>query len=469
MSGLRHQDIATRFLNEATTSKYAGNFYIDSDTNLPFTYNSKTSAYEQIDEAPLLRYILTFLSTLYHENNITMAVTNDVYRQIMLRAKSFRSREESHLSFTNGIYSLKEHTLTPHSLSQTPDKNNIALLAFPFDLPTTTELPQPPTTFQNFLKTSFVLEDATHQTDQSLITVIQEMMGYFLYPVIVRPAVFFLTGSGANGKSVLGSLVMSLFPKHATSALSIEELTTSRFSGAMLITSRINVCSEEESKYLRSDKFKALSAGDSVKIEKKYAEGITFIPRTKYLFLTNNFPTFEGLDYGIKRRMNIIPMFRVFKPQECDNELPLKLQRELPEIVAWALQGLKRLQENNYVFSTYLSPACEKALQQFEDDSSSSVRFMREGYELYEKSDTTPDSDRSYVIINTLYDDYKTWCLDVGKKAVNKYSFGKELTKTLGLESKPRRSKESQLVDRVYYVKRRVETLPQQPLTVKDL
>jgi putative DNA primase/helicase len=252
--------------------------------------------------------------------------------------------------------------------------------------------------------------------DKSLQNLVQEMFGYYLLNTLEAHKTFFLIGEeGANGKSVMLDVLREMIGKEFVTAMTIETLTANRFSSSNLIGKKLNISSEEESKFVKSDKFKAMVSGDDLTIEWKYGGSITWTPTVKYIFSTNRMPTFADYDNAIVRRLSFIPFRRHFKQEERDTKLISKLLEELPGIIRWALEGTKRLVENRFVFSD--STFSSETLHEFQVKLSAPVSFATENYE----------EGEGFVGIENMYEEYKEWCSKRGKKQMNFYSFSEDL------------------------------------------
>jgi putative DNA primase/helicase len=260
--------------------------------------------------------------------------------------------------------------------------------------------------------------DEKGKTDEQLIVLVQEMLGYYLLNNLKAQAVFFLVGRGANGKSVLINVVEKMIGAEYVSAMSIQSLTMNNFATSGLIGKKVNLCNEEESKYLRSDRFKALISGDLIMGERKHENHFYFHPKTKYLFATNAMPTFDGINHGIRRRMQIIQFNRVFEPHEQDRDLSDKLQTEIGGIVGWALKGAQRLVSNGYRFSQ--SDNVDEAILSFENQTSSALAYFRENYEVSEDPNDFMSADEMYEL-------YRQWCEKYGKKPMSEPVFGRDI------------------------------------------
>ena len=276
--------------------------------------------------------------------------------------------------------------------------------------------------FLEFLDTTLIKDSG--RTDPELIKVVQEMFGFYLLNNLKAQTVFFLVGKGANGKSVMVRIIEKMIGTEFVSAMSIQNLTMNQFATSGLIGKKVNICNEEESKFLRSDKFKALISGDLIQAERKHERQFAFRPVTKYLFASNRLPSFEGVNFGIRRRMKIIPFKKVFEVEEQNKNLAEELLEELPGIIKWAIEGAKRLVEYNYQFAD--SAAVKKTLRDFENVTSSALMFFRRNYK--------PDPD-GFMGNMELYREYDTWCLENGKRPMSSISFHRDLSENIKIES----------------------------------
>lgn len=343
--------------------------------------------------------------------SITASLVRDVIQLIKWTVhKRVDTVDHRHIAFTDCLYDLEKFE------TKTFDTNTIVTHRLPFPF-TNTKMKTP--YFFNFLRTSLVYKDNVKKVDEELIEMVQYMFGFFLIEDIRAGSAFFLVGEGANGKSVMSTVIQDMVGQEYVSAMSIQSLTTDKFSSQHLIGKKVNISNEEESKYIRSDKFKALITGEMVSAERKFGESFEFIPRTKYLFATNQLPTFDGINYGIKRRLIMIPFHRVFKNNERDYNLISKLRKELPGILAWAIEGAKKIYKSNFSFPK--SMQVEEAMREFEEEVSSAIRFIREQYDI---------DDNAFISNQDLYDAYRSWSERVGKKSMNLYNFGRDVMRS---------------------------------------
>ena len=372
--------------------------------------------YKPVEVFWLRRQIWSFLANHYPEVGILDSIISDMVKQIYLSIPNYmEDYEERYFSLNDCLINTDSLTVEHH------DKEKFTTVHFPFDNASIIGTQTP--VFTAFLRYILVKEDEK-TPDEDLILFVQEMFGYLLCSELSASAAFFLYGDGHNGKSKLMDVLAMFFGTQSVSAFSIETLTTRPFALAGIIGKRINICNEDESKFIQSDKFKSLITGDLVSAERKYGNVFEFRPRTKFIFSTNQMPTFASVDFGLRRRIKIIPFYREITQEEKDVNIVQKIKPELPGVLHWAIEGLKRLRKNNFDFTP--CEAIDRMKGEFIKGVSSTLRFFDEYYE--------KDFD-SFTQFTTIYNEYKDWCKDNNRKPVSSDKFGKELSTNFKLKS----------------------------------
>ncbi len=366
--------------------------------------------------------IMHLLDAAHPEATYTENKLQDLTRLLKRRVPlQWRRPKESYIAFSDGLLGLSELTFLPFP-QNTLTSGDVALLSFPFPFPL--EEQQTPQ-FDKFLRTSLV-EEESHEPDPTLVVFIQEIMGYLLLPDLFGAAAFFFYGAGKNGKSVLADLCRAMIGDDLSTAMTLETLTSQRFASSVLVGKKLNVVNEDESRYLQSDRFKALVTGEFISAERKFGASFNFRPFAKHIFCTNSQPRFDELNHGLRRRVKIIPFYRRIPNSEKDVHLIEKLKSEMPGIVRWAIEGARRFIAQGYEFSDEASPAVQRELSEFEDTVSPSSRFIKETYK--------HDED-GFVSNQELYDAYAEWCKKNGNRPLNSMNFHKDVTKNSGAKS----------------------------------
>jgi putative DNA primase/helicase len=178
-----------------------------------------------------------------------------------------------------------------------------------------------------------------------LISFIQRAVGYSLTASIAEQVLFFLYGTGQNGKSTFAECLKHLFGSYmvkATTAL----YTLDRHASeplqeiARLVGKRLVTGSEtEEGARLAESRVKDITGGDTLTGRELYCPAFNFPPTHRLWIYGNHRPDVRGNDRGIWRRIKLIPFEVQIPDKEKDLELLGKLLKEQPGILNWAIKG----------------------------------------------------------------------------------------------------------------------------------
>lgn len=353
--------------------------------------------------------------------NITAALIDSLTRELKftIRATNSTPTSESRYIALTDNQSLDTQTWkTAPSSRQQP-------AFFRLDI-TSTDLTRPgnPTNFIKFLGEVLVLPDGK-TTDLALLLFVQEMLGYCLLDTTEAHATFFLVGQGMNGKSKLLDVLEACVGTEYVTNRTLEDLTTNRFATSALVGKKLNIANEEESKRMRSDLFKNLVSGESISAELKFGASFSFKPRVRFLFSTNQMPTFDKIDFALRRRLFILKFNRRIKESEKDSKLLSKLLLEKKEIIVWALEGAERLIQRGYSFVR--APSMELALDELEKEQSSVIDFFTENF-------VFSSNPLDFIPRTNLYEMYTAWCPLYGRQAKSRKHFFHELEGKYGYD-----------------------------------
>ena len=180
--------------------------------------------------------------------------------------------------------------------------------------------------------------------DADLQAYLQRMAGYCLTGVTTEHALFFLYGTGANGKSVFVNTLTAIMGDYATVAAMDMFMAThgdrhptdmAGLRGARLVTA---IETEQGSRWAES-KLKALTGGDKITARFMRQDFFEFTPQFKLLIVGNHKPSIRNVDEAMKRRLHMVPFTVTIPPAKRDKRLPDRLLAERDGILAWALQG----------------------------------------------------------------------------------------------------------------------------------
>ena len=174
---------------------------------------------------------------------------------------------------------------------------------------------------------------------------LQEYAGYTLmHWGLPHHKALFLVGPTASGKSTFLDTIRAVLGDDTVVSLTPQELTGERFAGAELFQSWANFRNDIPSSLIEdTGAFKEITAGDSIKAERKFKDPFRFEPNAKHLFSANQLPDAETEDEAFYRRVLLVPFPSTVPKSERDPHLDEKLQSELSGVLNWMLDGLQRL------------------------------------------------------------------------------------------------------------------------------
>jgi putative DNA primase/helicase len=186
--------------------------------------------------------------------------------------------------------------------------------------------------------------DRIFARDPGLIAFVQRAVGYALTGSVRDHAIFFMYGTGANGKSVLVNTVRAMLGAYATSvpmdALTITPYPSHPTELADLAGARLVYASETEGgRRWAEARIKQLTGGDPIKARKMRQDFFEYQPQFKLFVAGNHKPSLTNVNEAIRRRLHLIPFDVTIPPAEQDRDLTDKLASELPVILSWAIRG----------------------------------------------------------------------------------------------------------------------------------
>jgi putative DNA primase/helicase len=197
--------------------------------------------------------------------------------------------------------------------------------------------------------------------DKELQSYLQRMVGYCLTGVTSAHALFFLYGTGANGKSVFANVISTILGDYATAA-SMDTFVETRgdrhptdlagLRGARFVTA----IETEQGRRLNESKVKAITGGDKISARFMHKDFFEYTPQFKPVIVGNHKPAIRNIDEAMKRRMHMIPFTVTIPPEKRDGRLTEKLLAERDGILAWAVAGCLAWQREGLN-----PPACVRA------------------------------------------------------------------------------------------------------------
>jgi putative DNA primase/helicase len=261
--------------------------------------------------------------------------------------------------------------------------------------------------------------------DADLQAYLQRMVGYCLTGVTSAHALFFLYGTGANGKSVFANVVSTILSDYATTA-SMDTFVETRgdrhptdlagLRGARFVTA----IETEQGRRLNESKVKAITGGDKISARFMRQDFFEFFPQFKPVIVGNHKPAIRNIDEAMKRRMHMIPFTVTIPPERRDGRLTEKLLAERDGILAWAVAGCLAWQREGLN-----PPACvQDATQEYFESEDALGRWLDE---------RCVRTANAKSLTSELFTDWKQWAEAAGEFIGTQRRFS-DLLITRGLE-----------------------------------
>lgn len=314
------------------------------------------------------------------------------------------------LNLKNGTLDLDTLTLRPHC------REDYLTYQLGYEYDENARAPR----FERFVSEVFVKEGTT-ETDEDLCYLYQAALGLSMTNDTRHEAMFFLSGSGGNGKTVVISIIQALLNGMACSVDFSTIGQPGNYDLADVQGKRVIFSTESERGGKAAEGYiKRIVSGERINARAIYGKPFEFKSTAKIWWAMNDKPIIEDTGNAIWRRMKLIPFNRIFSDTEKDVDLLSKLLGELPGILNFALDGLRRLRQRGRLPE---SAAVNDAIREYRHESNTVAQWKDE------RTVVTPTANTP---ASTLYEDYRIWSDQNGRKAFNSTNFGKEL-KRLGI------------------------------------
>jgi putative DNA primase/helicase len=269
----------------------------------------------------------------------------------------------------------------------------------------------------------FVREIMDYKAD--VISFVQTVVGWALTGDTSEQAMFILFGSGANGKSTFLNTIMYLLGDYAIATPTEtfmrktgDQITNdiARLRGTRFVTTT----EAEQGRRLSEPIIKQITGNDRMTARFLYGEFFNFVPTFKIFMATNHKPVIKGTDYGIWRRIKLIPFTTRIPEEKQDKELEGKLKAEASGILNWLLEGTARWK----VERLKAPPDILNATAEYRGEMDVIGNFIKEC--CIQKPGLT-------IRIRELFKAYQEWCEENNERACSERFLGLRL-KEMGYE-----------------------------------
>lgn len=358
----------------------------------PEIYAFKDNYWQAISKDNLLKFARDMVKPMAmdlerQEFHKLVKVSNMVTRDF------FDTLEDGTFNFKNGVYSLKDKALFPHS-KEYPFRHIL-----PCDYDETATAPR----FKEFMK-----EITGHR--QPLEDLLQEFMGYVISGMECKfQKGLLLLGDGANGKSTFINVVRLLTGSSASS-LSAKDLADDRKRAGM-VGKLVNI-SEENSRdsFREVETLKNMISGGMIWAKILYSQPFEFRNKAKLIISCNTLPTNRDVTNGFFRRLMIVPFDACFSEDigTADVDIDEKLNDELAGIFNYAVEGYKRL----LLQGKFTKPAeSTSILDEYSYSSNPIQEWLKEEIDIIHSDQIRHSKD-------ALYENYQAYCVAAGVRHI---------------------------------------------------
>jgi putative DNA primase/helicase len=245
--------------------------------------------------------------------------------------------------------------------------------------------------------------------DKELQGYLQRIAGYCLTGVTLEQELYFLYGTGNNGKGVFVRTISGVIGDYHR-ATSIDAFVVSQserhptdlagLRGARLVTAT----ETDEGRRWAEARIKELTGGDEISARFMHQDFFEYVPQFKLVFSGNYMPTLRSVNKAIRRRFNRIP----FAVTIADDKIDLRLEEDglKPEwsgILTWMIEGCRMWQRDGL----HPPQAVLDATEQYLESQDVIGEWLGEKYDLERRGD--------FVGIADLYSSWKWWAEDRGE------------------------------------------------------
>lgn len=263
------------------------------------------------------------------------------------------------------------------------------------------------------------IADAAFSGDKEKRELWEEVMGIHLYQGRPLEHFFVLQGEGANGKSVLVTILTALLGESNVSGVPLQAFQSGRFALSGTYGKLANIVSDQhEITSIDEGMLKQYVSRELMSFERKFKNSFDAKPTCYLTLCTNTMPRFQDKTDGIWRRVVLF---------EFTNQIPYSEQNtnykriefweesgELAGIFNLALNGLRRVLKRG-------------GLSRVKTMEESKAAYRRDGDTVATFAEECVKSESTRTPSDQLYSAYRNLCFQSGMKPLSKQNFARRL------------------------------------------
>lgn len=254
------------------------------------------------------------------------------------------------------------------------------------------------------------------------VDLLYEIAGYCMLPDMPLNRIFFLLGSGSNGKSTFLNILTELIGQDNCCSTDLTTLMNSRFELSRLHKKLVCTMGETDFKALdRTSVLKKIVGNENIGLEFKF--GGTFEDKlyAKLIIATNSLPETHDRTHGFYRRQVILDFIGRFTEQK--DVMASLTHSDYESFARKALNALRRVLVNRQFTG---EGDTEEKMQRYEDRSNPLPRFIREH---------TVNDPEGEIPKYAFRDNFNAWLKENGYRTLSDEEIGIKMKKQ-GFEDK---------------------------------
>jgi putative DNA primase/helicase len=265
--------------------------------------------------------------------------------------------------------------------------------------------------------------------DRALLEFLQRALGYALGGRPIEQVVFFLYGTGANGKSTLLNVVGRLLGDYARFA-SVDSFLTRKHAapgiGNDLVRLRaarfVWAMEPDAGRRLAESLIKSVTGDDPLIGRRLYGEYEQFPPSFVLFLGCNHKPRILSAQHAMWRRVRLLPFVVTIAEPEQDKTLAARLvAEEGPGILAWLVAGHQRWRHEGLGKQP---DAVRAATAAYRDEQDTLGGFF---------TDRCVMDSSATVTVDVLYVAYSGWAVAASERTLSKAEFGARVAERGGV------------------------------------
>jgi putative DNA primase/helicase len=258
-----------------------------------------------------------------------------------------------------------------------------------------------------------------------------EAIGYSMLKTNELQKAFLLVGGGRNGKSTFLDLIKEILGRENTTAISFKDLANN-FRASAMNNKLASLAGDISSAPLTdSDLVKSIISGDEIMVEQKYKDAHAKSMFATLFFAANKLPRTPDQSFGFYRRLTIIPFIANLNAVSRVDGLTFKQKLLSQDSIDYA--AYKAVLAINNVLQTtkeFTTPSeVVEMIEQYRIDNSSVLSWYHERW----KGDI---KEIEKFGAQAAYDNYKIWCTNSLRHALNQSNFVNSVKSEIGVTLK---------------------------------